>query len=398
MKASCEQSFGCAVLTIFLCLAGNVVAQDAPSVIEEPIVDTTEFLLPQSNTIFDSSEIVTELDNEEQVFENEIIVGEPVFVLDEIQPKPCAQEQRVSVKKSVLGCNEEISILPKDEVWMINARDCVQGEADLSMLSVTQVVDSDMVEKDLSQLTAAHSSGDDLATVLYVHGNMTDKEFAFARGLQVYRNAFAKKADQRVGVRFVIWAWKSEQEKTRLYPDFKIKSDRSVLVGENFAATLNQFGDRNVIVIGFSLGVQVVLSGLDSASLDPRPNDPFRYEVAMVAPAINARFVADHSLQAGWDSPVQQTFVITNRKDRSIQVAQAIIRRKNPTREATIPGLSDAGMLNVGLVTPVDISDEAGRCHSIERYTRSDTLQTIMANLANTVSAKKAVAPVVVCE
>jgi hypothetical protein len=297
--------------------------------------------------------------------------------------------QCVSVKKSALGCMEGITVLPRDEVWVINAREYLCGETDLSQLTVSRLIDSDLVPADLSQLVAAHDSGDELATVLYIHGNQTDEEFAISRGLQVYRNAFTTKAHCHGPVRYVIWAWKSEQEKTRLYPDYVLKSKRSVLLGETFAATLNQFSDRNIIVFGYSLGVQVALSAFDSPDLDAKPHCSTRYQVAFVAPAINADYVASHGLSVGELCPVDQAYVFTNRKDRAIRAAQAIIRRKSPSEEATIAGLANAGKLNLCSVTSIDVFEEAGRFHSIERYTRSGTLQNLVSDLVNSVAANR---------
>jgi hypothetical protein len=313
-----------------------------------------------------------------------------VFESDSAVEVDCNAAQCVSVKKSVLGCMEGITVLPQDEVWVINARECLCGETDLSLLSVSRLVESDLVPTDLSELVAAHDSGDGLATVLYIHGNQTDEEFAISRGLQVYRNAFAKKAHCHGPVRYVIWAWKSEQEKVRLYPDYVLKSERSVMLGETFAATLNQFNDRNIIVFGYSLGVQVALSAFDSPLLDAKSHCPSRYQVAFVAPAINADYIASHGLAMGELCPVDKTFVFTNRKDRAIRAAQAIIRRKSPSEEATIEGLANAGKLNLCSVRSIDVFEEAGRFHSVERYTRSETLQNMLADLVNSVGVNRA--------
>lgn len=307
--------------------------------------------------------------------------------------KQCNQNaaQCVVVKKSVLGCLEGITVLPQDEVWFVNARECICGETDLSRLRVSKLVCNELVSRKLADLTSAHASGDAFSTVVYVHGNQTSQEFATARGLQVYRNAFAKKAECRVPIRYVIWAWKSEQEKTRLYPDYLVKSKRSLLMGNTLAATLNQFSDRNMVVFGYSLGVQVVLSAFDSPILKPRIGDPTRYKVAFAAPAINSDFVVSELINGVLVAPVARTLVFTNRKDRAIRAAQAIIRRKNPSEDdaTTIAELSDAGKLHLGAVTSVDVYNETGRFHSIERYTRSETLQSMMAELVNRVGAKR---------
>lgn len=363
------------------CSPVTVVAQDV--VVEEAVESVVD-----TAPIIDAEPVV----EAESVVEIESVDGHEVCGCFD------AAGQCVTVKKSVLGCLEDITVLPQDEVWFVNARSCLCGETDLSNLPVCRLIDSEFVAKDLASLTAAHAANDDLATVLYIHGNMTSEEYAVSRGLQVYRNAFAKKSQCRGPVRYVIWAWKSEQEKVRLYPDFLIKSDRSVHVGETFAATLNQFCDRNMVVFGYSLGVQVALSAFDSPNLHSRDGDSTKYQVAFAAPAINADYIACHALKCGCSSPVEQTLVFTNRKDRAIRAAQSVIRRKNPNEEATISGLSDSGKLDVGPVSEYDVYDESGRFHSIERYTRSGTLQSMMANLVNTVAANKGKAEPIAAE
>jgi hypothetical protein len=400
MKDLSKQFVCCAFLAAALFFPCTVEAQDSMPVIE-PVVEVN---LPSSEspivqdlpvvepiTVLETPEVYSEF---EAVEFPEVVEVNPIIECDlngipvTESPEPAGNEQCVVVKKSPIGCMEGIKILPQDEVWMVNARDCLCGEIDLSLVGVSQFVGNELVQRELGQLTAAHASGDELVTVLYVHGNMTDEEYAIARGLQVYRNAFAKKAHCHGPVRYVIWAWRSEQEQPRPYPDYLVKSDRSLRVGETFAATLNEFSDRNMIVFGYSLGVQVVLSAFDSPILHGRELDTSRYQLAFAAPAINAKFMACNSL-ASWDTPVKQTYVFTNRKDRAIKAAQAIIRRQNPTEDATIAGLSNAGKLNVGAVTEVDVFGETGRFHSIERYTRSGSLQSIMANLVNEVGGNK---------
>ena len=85
--------------------------------------------------------------------------------------------------------------------------------------------------------------------------------------------------------------------------------------------------------------------------------------------------------------------MLTNRKDRAIRVAQAIIRRQLPGEESTIEGLSSAGKIQIGQVSAVDLTDEAGRGHRVERYTRSDKLQRVVAEFVNRSAAKRKQSP-----
>lgn len=308
----------------------------------------------------------------------------------EIADFPVNSQQNLSLSNPCLGNDEHFTILAGDEVWLVDAREFVAGGTDLNALKVSQFVGGELTPRCLPDLTIAHASGDSRATMLYVHGNQTDKEWALFRGLQVYRNALTSQPELRAPVRFVIWSWRSESEKIRRYPDFQVKAERSMLVGETFAATLNQFNDHNLIVFGYSLGVQVVLSAFDSPSLIWEGSGSLSYQAIFAAPAINAKFIASHSLKRDQTpSIIERSVVFTNRKDRAIRAAQAIIRRQVPGEESTIEGLSNAGKLLVGKVSAIDVSDEAGRGHRIEGYTRSRKLQQFIADFVNQSAAKR---------
>lgn len=337
--------------------------------------------------------------------QQELVVGEPVesiefageaFPLVETAKENAIievaanRQQDVSLSNPCLGQCEHFTILAEDEVWLIDAREFVSGGSNLEALKVSQFVDGELAPRSLSDLTNAHASGDSRATMLYVHGNQTDEKWALFRGLQVYRNALTTQPELRNPVRFVIWTWKSELEKIRRYPDFQIKAERSMQVGETFAATLNQFNDHNIVVFGYSLGVQVLLSAFDSPSLVCRDSDSSCYQAIFAAPAINAKFVANHSLKRDQtQSIIERSVVFTNRKDRAIRAAQTIIRRQLPGEESTIEGLSNAGKLQVGQISGVDVSDEAGYRHRVERYTRSAKLQRVVADFVNHSAAKR---------
>jgi len=293
----------------------------------------------------------------EPLYENEVIeVADPTSAVN--------APQQFVLRNPCLRVRESFTVADQDEIWFVSARDFIDGETNVEGLKVSQAVDGDLKLRSLTDLTGAHQSGDQLSTLIYVHGNQTDEDFALFRGFQVYRNLLATTAGSRVPVRY----------------------------------TLNQFSDQNMVVFGYSLGVQVLLSAFDSPDFHPRPNDPTQYQVMFAAPAINPKFVACNMLKPGCKFvPIERSMVFTNRKDRAIRVAQTIIRRDNPTEESTIIGLSNAGKLNVGSVMEVDVFEEAGRFHSVERYTRSETLQSVTADFLSNVASQKTKQPLV-CE
>ena len=319
------------------------------------------------------------------------MIGEPVYETEIIQSANASVgPQELSIENPCLKVHQQFTIREGDEVWFANARNFIDGETNIEALQVSQFLDGQLAPRCLSDLTNAHETCDEGATMLFVHGNQTDEKYALLRGLQVYRNALTSLATPRVPVRFVIWAWKSDREKFRLYPDFQVKSKRAVLVGETFAATLNQFHNRNLVVFGYSLGTQVSLSAFDSPTLRKRPYDSTQYQLIFAAPVINTQFVASHSLMAQQsESIIENTVVISNRKDRAIRAAQSIIRRQSPAVELTIKDLSQAGKLNVGSVTEVDVFEEAGRLHRVVRYSQTETLQRIVTQCVNRASTKR---------
>jgi len=65
------------------------------------------------------------------------------------------------------------------------------------------------------------------------------------------------------------------------------------------------------------------------------------------------------------------------------------VRRTTSINEPTIEGLTRSGKLNIGPVKSIDVFDETGRFHSIERYTRSETLQLELATMVNEVASRR---------
>jgi len=146
-----------------------------------------------------------------------------------------------------------VSVRAQDEIWLVSARR-QQGQCQLTL---QRLIDGQWIPTCMEELTFAHAVDQQRSSMVYVHGNRTDGEYARSRGLQFYENVFNAGA-QSGPVRFVIFAWRSERERIRPASDFNVKLDRSVELGSTFARFLDQFPDRRMVLSGFSLGGQVV--------------------------------------------------------------------------------------------------------------------------------------------
>ena len=135
----------------------------------------------------------------------------------------------------------------------------------------------------------------------------------------------------------VLWLWKSEKELNRIYPDFRIKSKRAIQMGEAFKETLGRFGDSRMVLVGFSLGTQVIASALDSMEAD-RLDDCFeldpsfsqcsnasdQYRIALIAPALDPAYACSVADRTTCSSLVARTSVLNNRSDSTIKALRII--------------------------------------------------------------------------
>ena len=301
---------------------------------------------------------------------------------------PCkvCQPQAVKTKGKCSLSEQIVCVSGRDEIWLVSARQSHLSPNDPSRLEVSILRDEIWQESSLESLTSAHAADKSRATVVYCHGNRTDLSFAKSRGLQVYQSTFRNEIDQstRSPVRFVIFAWKSEQEKPRLRPDYELKSRRATAVGSAFRDFLHQFSDRNMLLSGFSLGAQVILAGLTSCEPESTLLDG-RYQVALIAPALDPLFVCQSLRRLPEIDSIQRTEVVANENDFVIKVAQKLSAR---ACKRWLPEFKR--FTNVNSINPItlhEISDEISHRHAIDNYFKSETVRCIHREMLNQVYA-----------
>ena len=243
-----------------------------------------------------------------------------------------------------------------------------------------------MARQRIWQTSLKHTYLDQQKTSLvYVHGNRTDEVFARSRGLQFYENTF--NGEMCSGpIRFIIYAWRSEREKVRVGPDFRIKLDRSVAIGPMFACFVNQFEDRRLILSGFSLGAQVVLSGLVElqAANDLEPKSG-RYRIALITPALQACDSLVSVAPLPFNSVAAETDVFTNKKDIALIAAKVSEKKNKQMPAVTLEQLAQQSVPGTtNRIVIEDMTNCVSRYHSISRYSaRSCRLRTGMNRMAD---------------
>ncbi len=284
------------------------------------------------------------------------------------------------------GRTRMIEVCSRDDVWLVSARDSHCHPSDTSLLECSRLVNGCWQSEDLANLTNDHAQDKAKVTMIYVHGNRTNLKWAKSRALQFYDNSL--RSCERPPLRFVVFAWKSEAEKARIIQDYKIKSNRSVTVGKAFYELLDHFDDRKMLLGGFSLGAQVVLSAMSEAELRTPSTKAGQYQVAVIAPAINSDFSRASLAIYPQNSLVRHTDVFVSREDCAVKVSEAINRRTNSSGFNITDLVDYQGGASVSVH---DITCEVNRRHSIDNYGRSVSVVSRVCDLLNEVFEEKGI-------
>ncbi len=287
------------------------------------------------------------------------------------------------------GRVEPVWVQPADEVWVISARDSQIAPTDLSLLKCWRLETGNWEPAELDDLLQTHTEDKSKVTMVYVHGDRTNLTWAKSRGLQFYHCALG--AAKRPPVRFVIFAWRSEKERTRPIPDHEIKSQRSTEVGQTLGNLLCQFDDHRMILGGFSLGAQVVLTALSNPELQRRDHPGGKFRVAVFGHVLNPDFIRSELEMYPENPLVEHTDVFLNQEDRAVRLSH-LIKRKTIRSSFTLEQLANSGEANGNSIMVRDITRETTKKHSISEYGHSPQLNQRLATVLDNLFEGNAVA------
>lgn len=280
-----------------------------------------------------------------------------------------------------------VNVLPQDEVWLVSARCSHLSPCDLSLVKVDRLSGGRWCASNLDSLVDAHATDKSKATLIYAHGNRTDLSWARSRGLQFYSLALAATACRRPPVRYVIFAWQAEREQ-KCKKDFLIKSKRSDVLGITMAQLLAQFQDRQIILVGFSLGAQVIVTALDQPCVcEPveLSNNRGKYRVAVIAPVLDGGASSRQAKRYPNGEAVSRAEIFQNSKDRAVRLAGVIRRRQFPGQSKSIGALATGGNLPFGNVHVTELSSELCKYHAVSVYARSRAIKAGLSRMLNEV-------------
>ena len=320
-----------------------------------------------------------------------LIANQPAPSINNELPQAVRTKDLCPLKKPL------VCVAEQDEIWLVSARQSHLCWSDLSRIKVSQLQNEAWQPSSLEALTSRHANEKSKTTVVYCHGNRANLDWAQSRGLQVYQSIFQDGHDHtqpsRPPIRFVIFAWKSEQEKIRIRPDYEIKSKRAPVVGKTFGKFLEQFDDSDMVLTGFSLGSQVILTGLTNCELGHH-NLPGRYQVALVAPALAPSYVCSSSLERLPENRlIRRTEVVANDDDLAIKVAQKIAAK---TCREWLPEFHKLACTSQFAINPIGLhvgEKDISRQHSTTNYYSSEKVRCIHNEMLDQVFAAQNLRP-----
>lgn len=275
--------------------------------------------------------------------------------------------------KACLGIRESVQVNDQDELWLVDARSSHSCPSDLSRVNVAKLENGNWIPSTLDNLAFDHLTDTSKDTVVFIHGDLTDDRWSLTRGAQVYRNLF-KNCLNRRPVRLVIWQWKSERACSGFVRDFYVKSARSKKLGTTLALTLDTFHDRNVTVIGYSLGAQIALSAMQQNHPLPVTGE-HGYRVALIAPALDCDFTTRAASSPPVGSLIDRIEIFYNSTDRVLKFHDRICEKKFGRNYVPLQQFMQMQMMSLGQVYQCDVGNEVGKTHCIVRYSSSPTVQ-----------------------
>ena len=303
-------------------------------------------------------------------------------------PPPRVGEPGVTpFRRSMVDGAEDLAFRKRvqDEIWLISSRSIQPGD-DLGGLQCDHHAAGAWQGSSVAKMTAQHASDLSRPTFVMVHGNRTDSFWAQRRGLQVYQAMFGN-VEEAPPIRFVIWSWPTNILQRPL-EDFRAKAERSLFEAEIFGQFLTSLDTNNRVgLMGYSLGTQVVLGGLETMSridrcdLAVRPQGA-QFPVMVVAPVTHCRWPQGPAQIDEVIVRCQRVVAFRNPIDSAMRAFELLCRGEMGCECHRQPRGIDALVARAGAVEQHDVSAEVGREHHIVNYARVARIQQMGREIA----------------
>ncbi len=168
-------------------------------------------------------------------------------------------------------------IREEDEIWLIDTHSVPRWQTAPERIVVERHTRQESRMSSVDEFFREVNNDRQRMTLYFVHGYKTNLYWACDRGQLTYKHVVRQCAESRP-VRFVIWAWPSEQDRAPLR-DARDKACRADCEGEHLGWWLQRVHPENrVSLIGYSYGARVVLGGIQRVAqqgmINPLPSLP----------------------------------------------------------------------------------------------------------------------------
>ena len=262
------------------------------------------------------------------------------------------------------GCEATANacVRPGDEIWLISTRHIETCTDDVNAVEVIKLIENDWFKQDFNSLKLAHDSDQEIQTIFYSHGNMTDLNWSIVRGLEFYENLFLNRPNGP-RVRFVIWSWPSQRETIPLV-DALVKSRRAKVEGRSMRAALDALDGQRPLVIGYSFGGQVVLSAMQAATSNW---NGMPYRVTLIAPALERDYIHCEVDSTAIGESTSEVVAFVNGSDRVIRANSALCRRAY-RRSGKCDYCMSSKLTSDVALNEIDLTGESPKKHAIALY------------------------------
>lgn len=390
--ATLHKSFGgVGVFYLFVLLGflGSAVQASGSTLADELGTQQTVSDEPASGTDAADTELRIEIVPTEPEFDSQSTDDDVSRTIDE----PVAEEQQseasllpdelstdgllvdeLNGESEAIGVEADCLASEQDEIWLVSSRSIGCPACDDSGLRYQERRDCTWVTSDRTRFDQSLQAT--MQTVVFVHGNRTDLNYAVRRGLQAYRS-FISESPRIAPIRFVIWAWPSEQESVGLR-DFRMKADRADLEGCLFGTFLSRLpADQQLNLIAYSYGSRIVLGGVSMLSGHelwgrrvslPEGYTPPPLRVTLIAAAAPPSSLLPGAHYAPAYGLIDRLVLINNREDRALKLYRIVDRTTSSVAMGSL-GLSTRRLPDAGArVAQWDVSRHVGPQHKIDLY------------------------------
>jgi len=274
---------------------------------------------------------------------------------------------------------------PVTQYWLIDTRStsgCGDLDAEMSKITYSRLDESSSGSHwqatDAAAFQASAVPG--VPTVVLIHGNDTDAEWAVRHGNELY--CLMKQQAGGCPFRLVVWSWPADRVVKRSRPDVRIKVCRSDVDAYYLARVLQYLPKSSPLsLVGYSLGCRTAAGALHLLAGGPvcgrslaadivaawNAGGPRPIRVMMLAAAMDANWLEPSCPRGLAPLAVERILVVTNDRDRVLKWYSRLYGPHGPEALGYVGPTGTAG----GKIEVVDVTCEVGPKHDFDRYQES---------------------------